>query len=129
MTTQLTIASTAIRQDQAGRFCLNDLHRAAGAEPHHQPGKFIFNKGTAELIEALQANSPDSEISLKPVAAERGRYGGTYVVKELVYAYAMWISPRFHLQVIRAYDALATQPAPQQTALKAPGTLREALTL
>lgn len=49
-------------------------------------------------------------MQIAPVNAIRGGTApGTWVVKELVYAYAMWISPRFHIQVIRAYDALITQ--------------------
>jgi phage antirepressor YoqD-like protein len=48
-----------------------------------------------------------------PVAVLKGGSGpqGTFVVKELVYAYAMWVSPAFHLKVIRAYDAMVSRPA------------------
>jgi hypothetical protein len=54
------------------------------------------------------ANSADSQ-NYEPTVSKSGRYGGTFACKEIVYQYAMWISPAFHLKVIRAYDTLQTQ--------------------
>lgn len=105
----LTIAGTGIRTDAAGRYCLNDLHRAAGGESRHQPAFWLRNAQTQALIEEIE-NSANLQTSVSTgipaVSTSEGRGGGTYVCKELVYAYAMWISPAFLLKVIRAYDAL-----------------------
>jgi phage antirepressor YoqD-like protein len=120
----LTIANTAIRQDAAGRYCLNDLHRASGGHPNHRPGEWLRNKQTKELIAELGG----AEIPAGPVATVNdGSNNGTYVAKELVYAYAMWISPAFHLKVIRAYDQLVTKPADPMAALADPVALRAIL--
>lgn len=106
----LTLGEITIGQDDAGRYCLNDLHKAAVAnganERTKEPGKFFGSSQTAELIAVL---TDTQNPGIAPVNAVRGGHDqGTYVVKELVYAYAMWISAPFHLQVIRAYDAMAT---------------------
>ena len=110
----LIISNTAIRQDAQGRYCLNDLHKAAVAsganERTKEPGKFLASTQTQELITELTSTQ---NLGTAPVSTIIGGSNpGTYVCKELVYAYAMWISPRFHLAVIRAYDAMVTGQAP-----------------
>ncbi|AFC87386.1 KilA-N domain-containing protein [Frateuria aurantia DSM 6220] len=104
----LSIASTSIRVDKTGRYCLNDLHQAAGADPGKRPGEWLRNEQTKALIaELTDAGNPAS-----PVSTTRGGTGqGSYAVKELVIAYAMWISPSFHIRVIRAYEAFTTMQA------------------
>lgn len=116
-----------VRTDAEGRYSLNDLHRAAGGEQfpkgeeRHQPSNWERLDQTQALVAEI-FNS--SEMRSKPLVSKAGRYGGTYVVKELVYAYAMWISPAFSLKVIRAYDALVTGNLP---ALDMPPALSDAL--
>ena len=111
--TSISIGDTIIRQTTANQYCINDLHKAAGALSKNQPSKFLLLDSTKELIAEI---NKDQNLVLEQNQAVKvingGNRQGTYVVKELVYAYAMWISPKFSLQVIRAYDALATQPDP-----------------
>ena len=140
--TNLSILSNNIRLHN-GLYSLNDLHKAAGSAKKHQPNHFLSIEQTKGLIDEITQSSnmgfektqsrdygfgntqtPDmvfenNKTTLgapRPVVTKRGgRSSGTWVCKELVYAYAMWISPKFHLQVIRAFDAqqqLAITKAP-----------------
>ncbi|WP_228200613.1 KilA-N domain-containing protein [Acinetobacter lactucae] len=113
----LVIGDFTIRQDEDGRYCLNDLHKASGDDKKHFPAYFLRNQQTKDLIAEIElsnVNSSDSEryenlhIAVKVIKGGSDKQG-TYVVKELVYAYAMWISPKFHLMVIRAYDSLVME--------------------
>lgn len=94
------VGAQIIKKDQHGRFCLNDMHKAAGGAKKHQPTNYLQLDSTQELMEEL-SNSCDSRI--KPVESSKGRYGGTYAVEDLALSYAMWISPKFHLTVVRAF--------------------------
>ncbi|MBB2157031.1 KilA-N domain-containing protein [Gluconacetobacter diazotrophicus] len=118
--TPLTILSISVRQDAEGRYCLNDCHRASGGDPNKRPGEWLRNAQSKALIVELEG---DAGISAGPVnTLNDGKNNGTYVAKELVYAYAMWISPAFHLTVIRAFDALVRgeAPTPKPKAPRAP---------
>ncbi|WP_412526073.1 phage antirepressor KilAC domain-containing protein [Burkholderia lata] len=100
----LTITGVAIRTDAEGRYCLNDLHRSAGGEERHAPNRWTRTDSYQALCAELTP-----EMAFAPSESIRGGSApGTYVCKELVYAYAMWISPAFHLKVIRAYDEMVS---------------------
>lgn len=133
--TALTILSTPIRQFD-GLYSLNDLHKAAGTNRKHQPANFMRLDTTQELIAEIETaqicavktgegnhfsdvRSEDNHSShlrsgeiqyaeVQPAykIINGGVDRGTYGCRELVYAYAMWISARFNLLVIRAFDAL-----------------------
>lgn len=104
MKTKIQLYDTQIRQDEQGRFCLNDLHQASGGESRHRPAYWLSNQQTQELIGEI------SKDGFPSILTKQGL--GTFVSKELVYAYAMWISPKFHLYVIRTFDSLASHQNP-----------------
>lgn len=120
--TQLTIGSNNITLNE-GLYSLNDLHKASGGEKRHQPSNWLALLQTKELVDTLieeqnctpeipgvEQNHQNQQV-IKVVNG--GNERGTFVCKELVYAYAMWISPAFNLRVIRAFDSMVTsKPLP-----------------
>ncbi len=111
------IDGVSVRRDLDGRFCLNDLHRAAGAEKRHQPSNWASLSQTQELIAEI-SSAPDIAGAVPIITIAGGTNQGTFVCKELVYSYAMWISPKFNLKLIRTFDAVQKSEAPVNTSDK-----------
>lgn len=107
------LVGDAVISIQGGLYSLNDLHRASGGHPNHQPSNFLKLEGTQELAREISKEINQSYDSMTGVleVVRGGNNPGTYVCKELVYAYAMWVSAAFNLRVIRAFDAGVSAPA------------------
>ena len=137
MNTQLSaicIADTQIREIN-GLYSLADLHKASGGQNKHRPSLWLRNQQAIDFIEeltkaqicALEQNQElsaqakqallDDENSLREnviKVVNGGKHGsGTYVCKELVVHYGMWISPEFSIKVIQTFlhsQQKATEP-------------------
>ena len=100
MNAQISVANVSVRQFN-GLYSINDLHRAAGKERKHEPHAWLRSQQAIELIKELEKTQNCV------IQSKQGL--GTFVCKELVVHYGMWISPAFSLKVIRAF--LDTQEA------------------
>lgn len=117
----MKIGEVVVNVDAGGRYCLNDLHKASGGERKHLPSMWLRLSQTEELIQELCSEAEYLVRTQNCVLEENqpltvvngGNKQGIYACKELVYAYAMWISPSFNLRVIRAFDNI--QQVKQQT--------------
>lgn len=99
----IQISNVAIRQNDNQFYNLNDLHKASGGCEKYKPSNWLRLQQAQELIAEIEAEGGKAcEV------IHGGKNRGTFVCKELVYAYATWISAKFFLLVIRTFDAIVS---------------------
>ena len=124
----IAISNVSIRQN-GNLYNLNDLHKASGAENRHKPSLWLQNQQTNDLIdEIIKAGNPALDKNQHVIKVVKGgNQSGTFVCKELVYAYATWISAKFFLLVIRTFDAVISDGLPAKTTADDRTPLRQAV--
>ena len=73
----------------------------------------LFNSPFLEVIKNsfnnnfnISINQWISKTNAIGIFAQRGKQGGTYAVKDIAYEFAMWVSPKFKLYLIKEYERL-----------------------
>jgi hypothetical protein len=96
----IVIENIKISQYVDGRFSLTDLWKASGSEHKFKPNYWLENNSTQEKIEYLKSRNS----GFLPIVTKAGKNGATFACKQLVYDYAMWLSPEFNFKVIDTFD-------------------------
>ncbi len=98
------IAGVEIPTDESGRFNLNALHRASGAEKKNGPSYWLALESTRGLISELEQTLTDTGIPVSVINVIKGGLNqGTFAHELLAIEYAGWISPAFRLQVNQTF--------------------------
>lgn len=98
----ITLFNKTIRQDENGRYCLNDLHKAAMANGYatknHRPTEFLRSEPVKEFLAELE------KVGKSHIKTTKGRSGGTYTTELVALRYAGWISPKVEVEVYKTFQ-------------------------
>lgn len=107
----VVIDNIAVRTDAHGRYCLNDLHKAAIANgkagESQRPGAFLQSDPVQAFIAALDADQGDAIKVASVRSIKGGKAQGTYAVELVAIRYAAWIDPAFEVRVYRTFQKVA----------------------
>lgn len=100
----MKIDNLKIKTDAEGRYCLNDLHKAAmaigNALPSQRPGNFLKSATITGFVQALG----DATKRASVVTIKGGREQGTYADELVAIRYAAWIDPVFEIKVYETFQ-------------------------
>ena len=111
----ITIGNITINQSENGLYLLTDLWKASGGLKKDQPNNWLKLESTKSIISYYKSQDSRSVEKSSYFLTILGKESkGTYVCKQLVYSYAMWISPAFHDLVITTFDDLLNAATTEQ---------------
>lgn len=100
---EITVFDQTIKHDADGRFCLNDIHKAAMscgyASESQRPGPFMQSASVQAFIAEIESNA-----TIPAVKKSSGRYGGTYATELVALRYAGWISAKVEVAVYQTFQ-------------------------
>lgn len=103
MNTLVIIENTVVRQDAFGRYCLNDLHRAAisqgKATESQRPSNFLRGEGIDAFVQSLSEAQKRASVNV----IKGGIESGTWADELVAIRYAAWIEPAFEVQVYERF--------------------------
>lgn len=99
----VVIENTVVRQDAFGRYCLNDLHRAAVAQgkatESQRPSNFLKSEGINAFVQSLSEATKIASVNI----IKGGLESGSWAVEIIAIRYAAWIEPAFEVQVYEQF--------------------------
>lgn len=107
----LVINNIEVTSNEDGLYSLADLWRGASNKRAKSPSEWMRYDSFASKVTYLELYfeslcSTGNPVQQKQQVISKNEHGYTYVCKELVYSYAMWISDKYHFEVITAFDNL-----------------------
>lgn len=103
--TEIVVFDTKIKQDENGRYSLNDLHKAAMAKGHatisHRPAGYLRNANVKAFIDELDLEARNCA-SVKSIKG--GKNQGTYATELVALRYAGWISAKVEVEVYKTFQ-------------------------
>ncbi|RXK34416.1 DNA-binding protein [Arsenophonus endosymbiont of Bemisia tabaci Asia II 3] len=103
MSKLIVIENTVVRQDAFGRYCLNDLHRAAVAQgkatESQRPSNFLKSDGVSSFGQKASEATKIASVNI----IKGGLESGSWAVEIIAIRYAAWIDPAFEVQVYERF--------------------------
>ncbi|MCX2957540.1 lysis system i-spanin subunit Rz [Serratia symbiotica] len=103
MSKLIVIENIVVRQDAFGRYCLNDLHRAAVAQSKvtesQRPSVFLRSEGISAFAQKASKASQSASVNI----IKGGLESGSWAVELIAIRYAASIDPAFEVQVYERF--------------------------